>query len=123
MKYILALTVVLMLAGCKEPRNLNIITYEGLECGCVGDVKLISGSYQNYCLCAAKINYVKAPIKNKTKKIRKWKYKKVSNNKVAGCETTIAEIFNSKQFEKPIVICKGKLLTGNQKTKTVYVNK
>ena len=109
-----------MLAGCKEPRNLNIITYEGLECGCVGDVKLISDSYQNYCVCDDKINYAKAPIKKKTKP---WKYKKVSEVKRVGCETTITEVFNSKQFKKPIIICKGKLLTGNQKTKKIYVNK
>lgn len=89
----------------------NTVKYNGLVCECDGDVSLYLNGDNGYeCKCGD-VGYV-APIKKMIKPTIK---------KQSGCETTITEIYTSKE-SGTITICKGKLLVGNQKTRIVKVN-
>lgn len=117
MKKYAPLIIVPLLAGCFAPITKNTITYQGLECSCNGNVKLILNGSKGYeCICSDK-PIIKKPIKKRFIAIKKQKIK------LDECPTTITEIFNSKEFKKPLVVCKGKLLEPNQKTRIVRINK
>lgn len=114
----LAIPIVTLFIGCQQPTK-NTVTYQGLTCSCNGSVKLILNGDKGYeCKCSD-VNII--PVKKYTKK----RYMSVIKQKikVGSCPTTITEIFKSKEFKKPLVICRGKLLEKGQKTRVIKVNK
>lgn len=108
------LIIPFLFAGCGQPVTQNKVTFKHLKCLSDGDVgiKLIKGFYE----CVEGKNRRISIISTKKKYIKSVK----SNSE---CETTITEIFNSKEFKKPLVVCKGKILQHGQKTRVVRVSK
>jgi len=110
------LLIVPLLSGCFAPVTKNTITYQGLTCSCNGNVKLVLNGSKGYeCVCSDK-----KIIPIKKKRFIAIKKQKI---KLDECPTTITEIFNSKEFKKPLVVCKGKILEDGQKTRIVRINK
>lgn len=116
MKKYTPLLIIPLLTGCMQQPTKNTVKYNGLVCACDRDVSLYLNGDNGYeCKCGDN-NYIKPiPIKYKSN------FK--TNFKNDECPTIITEIFNSKEFKKPLVICKGRLLEGNEKTRVVKVNK
>ena len=120
------IAILITLTGCKEVK-LNKVSYLYAKCESIGNVGIkldTDGVYR----CIEPKHNVKSIFRKEPKtkkKIVKKKVKKIVKRKSVskGCETTITEIFNSKEFKKPLVICKGKFLEKGQKTKIIRVNK
>jgi len=104
-KYIIAIPIVFLI-GCSKNETHNVVEYQGVKCKSLGDVGVVWDG-RNYICKYSNVESNHIPIK------------RVASS---GCETEITEIFTSKSSGK-ITVCKGKILTGNQKTKIVRINK
>ena len=119
--YTIAIAITSTFIGCGKNPNIGYVSYGDTICECIDDcnsVKLIINDYNPH-ECIYENEKVARIVKKSPPK-----YKKVAKTTKSGCETTITEIFKSKHTgKKPLIICRGKLLEKNQKTKTIYVNK
>jgi hypothetical protein len=108
------LTIIIALSGCKQV-TLNTASNKYIICENEIDkdvgIRFNDGVYE----CV----YPQGSTKRDKRTTPIQKHTEVSK----GCPTTVTEIFNSKEFKKPLVVCKGKFLTGSQVTRKVYVNK
>ena len=117
-KLISTIIILLSLTGCNEVK-LNTVSYLYAQCESNGNVGIRLDSDGLY-RCIEPKHKVKSIFKIEPKRKKKIvKIESVSKQ----CDTTITEIFNSKEFKKPLVICKGKFLEKGQKTRIVRVNK
>ena len=117
--YILTLAIIITFQGC-TPSKLNQVSYLYQSCEGKGNVGIRLDKDGVYRCIDSKHQVKKTYRKKKIESSKIYKKKTVSS----GCETTITEIFTSKALgSKPLTVCKGKILTGNQKTKTIHVSK
>ena len=114
MKYLLLAATLLLITGCTK-RIHNWVEYKGVVCECNGSVGIKLNAYDRYECIPCNSKYTKTP---------KQYVAPITQSKKTGCQTEITKIFTSKAIgKKPITICKGKILTGNMKTRIIKVNK